>query len=214
MPDAAHSYARMSDVQKGARAMKPPEYLRVYSHILAGVDVRSMFEIGIHQGGSLRFWRELYGPSLRLIGLDAKAECAEFAPPADEVFIGSQTDNALLDRITAAHGPFDLIIDDGSHRNDHMWNTFAHLFAAVRPGGIYVIEDAYTSYWSHYRGGLRQPDSLVERCKGLVDSMFAPFMGPAYAKHHDIRPQDVPPASNAESVAFHRCGIVEIRKRA
>ena len=212
-------YERMLEVQSASKAMKPNDYLHAYSRILVAEDVKAMLEIGIHQGGSLKFWRELYGPDLKLFGLDINEECAAFSPvPADKVFIGSQTDMELLDSIEQAHGPFDLIIDDGSHQNDHMWATFNHLFKALRPGGIFIVESMFTSYWERYGGGLRRPEGFVERCKGYVDAIYARFMGPAYARHHKIMPGDVPasgPITEAiESIAFHRCGIVVIRKRA
>jgi predicted O-methyltransferase YrrM len=212
-------YGRMLEVQSTSRAMKPNDFLLAYSRILVAEDVKTLLEIGVHQGGSLKFWRELYGPGLKLYGLDIKQECAAFAPkPADKVFIGSQIDADLLDSIDKDHGPFDVIIDDGSHQNPHMWATFNHLFKALRPGGIYIVEDMFTSYWERYGGGLRRPESFVERCKGYVDTIYGRFMGPAYAKHHKIKPSDVPssgPVTEAiESIAFHRCGIVVVRKRA
>lgn len=212
-------YERMLEVQSKSKAMKPNEFLLAYSRILVAEDVKKMLEIGIHQGGSLKFWRDLYGPDLKLYGLDIKQECSAFAPiPADEVFIGSQTDTALLDSIVQAHGPFDLIIDDGSHQNPHILATFNHMFEALRPGGIYIVEDMFTSYWERYGGGLRRPDTFVERCKGYVDTMYARFMSTTYAKHHKIKPGDVP-ISDAltdaiESIAFHRCGITVFRKTA
>jgi predicted O-methyltransferase YrrM len=210
-------YDRMLRVQSVSKAMKPNDFLRAYSRILVAEDVRTMLEIGVHQGGSLKFWRELYGPELKLYGLDLKEECAAFAPePADKIFIGSQTDTALLDGVARECGPFDVVIDDGSHQNAHMWSTFNHLFKALRPGGIYIVEDMFTSYWERYGGGLRKPESFVERCKQYVDALYAKFMGPNYAKHHKIAASAVPatgPMVDAiESIAFHRCGIVVIRK--
>ena len=39
------------------------------------------------------------------------------------------------------HQPFDIIIDDGSHLDEHMWVTFLEIWPTLRPGGIYIIED-------------------------------------------------------------------------
>lgn len=215
LPDM--SFGRMLAIQNRCRAMKPNEYLQAYADILATAKVRSMFEIGVHEGGSLRFWREIYGDELKLYGLDIKPDCARFAPfPANEIFVGSQVDDQLLDSIVARCGSFDLLVDDGSHRNDHMWKSFTRLFAAVVPGGRYVIEDAYTSYWRRYGGGLRRPDSLIERSKEKIDEMFARFLGPKYARHHHSRDSgsavhsDL--ADTIDSVAFYRCGLVVFRK--
>ena len=43
---------------------------------------------------------------------------------------------------------FDVIIDDGSHLNQHQIFTFETLYPFVKDGGVYVIEDVQTSYWS------------------------------------------------------------------
>src|SRR5690606_41306911 len=49
-------------------------------------------------------------------------------------------------------GEPDLIIDDGSHINEHVIESFNFLFPRLKSGGIYVIEDVQTSYWVDYGG--------------------------------------------------------------
>ena len=44
-------------------------------------------------------------------------------------------------------GTFDIIIDDASHINPLTIQTFKNMWAAVKPGGLYVVEDVHTSYW-------------------------------------------------------------------
>jgi hypothetical protein len=46
------------------------------------------------------------------------------------VRIGSQADPEFLRRVVREFGPFDLIIDDGSHHSSHIIATFNHLFDA------------------------------------------------------------------------------------
>ena len=46
----------------------------------------------------------------------------------------------------AKDDPFDVIIDDGGHSNMQQYNSFMVLFEhALRPGGIYVLEDIHCS---------------------------------------------------------------------
>jgi hypothetical protein len=52
-------------------------------------------------------------------------------------------------------GPFDVIIDDGSHLSQHQLASFHGLFDALRDGGFYIIEDVHTSYWPAIVGGVR-----------------------------------------------------------
>jgi hypothetical protein len=40
--------------------------------------------------------------------------------------------------------------------------TFEVMFPAMSERGVYICEDACSSYWSSYGGGLRRPGSWVE----------------------------------------------------
>ena len=40
-------------------------------------------------------------------------------------------------------GEFDVIIDDASHASDHQQITLGALFEAVKPGGVFIIEDLF-----------------------------------------------------------------------
>lgn len=64
-----------------------------------------------------------------------------------------QSSELDLRRLAADCGPFDIVIDDGSHINAHQILTFQQLFRHVKHGGIYVIEDVQTSYWQGEYGG-------------------------------------------------------------
>ena len=55
---------------------------------------------------------------------------------------GSQGNNATLNRwVNESGGAFDVIIDDGSHMNSHMLQTFHVMWPQVNYGGLYVFED-------------------------------------------------------------------------
>lgn len=200
-------------------AMKPPVFADVYASVLSRQVPRHLFEIGIHQGGSIRLWRRLLGAQARLACMDIKADCCRNAHGvADHVYEGSQIDADLLKRIGQEAGPFDVIIDDGSHQNPHMIFTLQEAFALVRPGGAYVIEDMFTSYWPRYRGGLHKPDALMEFLKARLDGLYAPFLKERYRTHFLDAPLPSLPAdaiaSQVESIEFFGAGIVVLHKRA
>ncbi len=144
-------------------------------------DVRAVLEIGIGGfrdkrnpsvgGESLRTWRD-YFPRATVVGLDI----LDKSGVADErivVYTGSQVDHGLLHRIAERHGPFDLIVDDGSHVPAHVLTTFGRLFPVLKVGGVYVIEDLQTSYWPMWGGKFRpraagtSMDFLKRRVDGL-----------------------------------------------
>jgi hypothetical protein len=49
-------------------------------------------------------------------------------------------------------GPFDIVIDDGSHVPKHVVTSFGALFPQVKDGGLYVIEDVQTTFWPNFGG--------------------------------------------------------------
>ena len=63
------------------------------------------------------------------------------------IYAIDQSSATDLARLTAEEGPFDVIVDDGSHLNAHQIFTFSKLFDAVTEGGLYIIEDVQTPFW-------------------------------------------------------------------
>jgi hypothetical protein len=62
-------------------------------------------------------------------------------------------------------------LDDGSHINSHIITSFTHLFKHLKSNGIYVVEDACTSYWWDYGGGLKKENTAIEFFKNVIDEV-------------------------------------------
>lgn len=114
-------------------------------HLPAHVD--RLLEIGVMDGNSLRMWREYYPGASAIVGMDNRPVPAV---PGADVWLGDATKPADLMAAGAFGAPWDVIIDDGSHMTQDQQDTFAYLWPAVRPGGVYVIEDLHTSFMSNY----------------------------------------------------------------
>lgn len=101
-------------------------------------------------GESLRMWK-VYFPNSRIFGIDIIYKTYH-----DEhrikTFRGSQVDEEFLRKVADEVGTIDIIIDDGSHYNDHVITTFKILFPLMNHNGIYVVEDLQTSYWDKVAG--------------------------------------------------------------
>ena len=82
----------------------------------------------------------------QIVGLDIVDKSFVEAPRI-KVYTGDQTDGALLARIVDENGPSHVVVDDGSHRPEHVRETFRTLFPLLETGGYYAIEDTQTSYW-------------------------------------------------------------------
>ncbi len=101
-------------------------------------------------GASLRMWKN-YFPRAVVFGMDIYDKSGVEESRVHTV-IGSQADPEFLTAFAEQNGPFDIIIDDGSHLNEHVHISFQALFPHLRPGGWYVVEDMQTSYWPQYGG--------------------------------------------------------------
>lgn len=148
-------------------------YIPIYDRYLArfrGTPVR-MLEIGVSQGGSLVMWRRFLGPDAIIYGIDVDPDCARFDGQAGQVRIGSQADPDFLCRVVDEMGGVDVVLDDGSHRMEHVQASLEVLFPRLAMGGIYMIEDLHTAYWRSHGGGYRSRRSFFSTVRGLVDDM-------------------------------------------
>jgi len=138
-----------------------------------------VLEIGIggfqdpNRGGeSLRLWKRYFRRGL-VYGMDIFPKNGLDEARLTTV-LGDQSDAAGLAELAERHGPFDIVIDDGSHQNDHVLTTFSALFPYVRPGGFYVIEDLWTTYNANYGGQpgtTGGPGTSVGLLKDLLDQV-------------------------------------------
>ena len=147
-----------------------------------------LLEIGVggFQGGlggeSLLMWAA-YFPKGKVYGIDIHDKTA-LSRGRITVLQCSQTDRPGLVRVGEAHGPFDFIIDDGSHASPHQIESFRILWPFIKDRGVYIIEDVQTSYWPAFGGGTFGSEDYARSCvsyfKGLVDSVNLPeFLEPA-----------------------------------
>lgn len=105
-----------------------------------------LLEIGVRDGSSLRLWQRYFVNAEIIVGIDIDPGCEKISIPKCCIEIGDQADPAFLRKVTEQYGPFDIVIDDGSHINADIVASFEELWAAVSANGIYVIEDLNNSY--------------------------------------------------------------------
>jgi hypothetical protein len=125
-----------------------------------------ILEIGIQNGYSLKTWKE-YFPSAHIYGIDI-VDCSHMDEERITTIKGSQNDLFFLKEIVEKYGPFDIIIDDGSHYSTDMKISFDFLFPTLQPGGLYVVEDLHCVYWPEFSDG---GHAFMNRLKELTDSV-------------------------------------------
>ena len=173
--------------QQGRRVHKWVHYLGIYERYLnryCGTAVK-MLEIGVNKGGSLDLWRDYFGPSATIFGIDIDPECANHVTAPNQVRVGSQDDPAFLKCVIDELGTPDIVLDDGSHIGRHQRVSFDVLFPLLKDNGLYIIEDTHTAYWHGlYEGGFRRKGTAIEHVKEMIDDLHGwyhnnPMISPA-----------------------------------
>lgn len=130
-----------------------------------------MLEIGVFRGGSLQMWKEYFKEDSLVVGIDIDPQCKSYEEEGIKICIGSQNDPEFLKAVAKKYGPFDVVLDDGSHQVEHQITSFEVLFPEVRNGGIYICEDIHTSYLPEYNGMFRGKDTFIEYSKNWIDDL-------------------------------------------
>ena len=120
-------------------------------------------------GESLRMWKAYFRNS-QIVGVDV-CDKTRLAEERIDIRQCDQTDSDALLRLSNEYGGFDIVIDDGSHINEHVIKTFQVLFPLLRPEGIYVVEDTQTAYWPTWGGGISSPHTSMAFFKSLADGL-------------------------------------------
>jgi SAM-dependent methyltransferase len=124
----------------GRQIDKWEHYFPIYEKHFArfrGTYVR-VLEIGVDHGGSLQLWKRYFGRYAEIIGVDISP---------DTMFTEVQITTHCYDQVDpniAKLGPFDIVIDDGSHVLQHQSASFMNLWGHTR--FVYLIEDCHGAY--------------------------------------------------------------------
>ncbi len=114
-------------------------------------------------GQSLNAWH-CYFPFGTIVGCDIqdKISLQNWRTKIRKV---DQSEAGDLIRLAETDGPFDIIVDDGSHASEHQILSFRILFEHLKDGGVYCIEDVQTSFWT--KAGISDGDGFRETCVGF-----------------------------------------------
>ena len=132
-----------------------------------------VLEFGVSHGGSLQMWKSYFGPSAQIIGVDINPKCAKLVEDRVEVVIGDQEDRTFLRGLASRLGHVHVLIEDGGHTATQQIATFEELWPSISDGGVFLMEDLHTSYWSSYGGGYKRPGTFIEYAKDLIDQEHA-----------------------------------------
>jgi hypothetical protein len=185
-----------------------PVYHSLFSH-LRDKPVR-LLEIGVGGygftsigGASLAMWAD-YFPNGTIVGIDISEKKLALGPRVT-IRRGSQDDPVFLEALSNEFGPFDIIIDDGSHVPEHVLKSFSVLFPRMADVGQYVIEDVQTSFWPNFGGSPDNGGGTVQLAKTMLEHLN-------YAEFKIVRPnlQVKPLSKMVRSLhAYHNIVVIE-----
>lgn len=130
-------------------------------------------EIGIFSGGSLFMWRDFFGKKARIIGIDMNPEAKKWEAEGFEIFIGDQSDPMFWIDFFEKIGDVDVIIDDGGHTYEQQIITATSCMARIKDGGVLLVEDVHTSFFSEF--GYPSKYTFSEWAKSKVVDINARF---------------------------------------
>jgi len=143
----------MLDIFKASRTDKFSchSYAEVYAELLSGREneIKHILEIGIQHGYSLEVWDKVF-PNATLYGVDIEKPKEFEIKDNMRLIIGDAYQEAFIQTIKSnfPNVKFDLMIDDGSHRFDHMCYFAKHFPQFLAENGIMIIEDIPDYDWA------------------------------------------------------------------
>jgi hypothetical protein len=118
-------------------------------------------------------WSRFFGPLTTVIGIDVNPACKQHESDGIHVRIGDQSDPKFLEEVINEFGVPDIVLDDGSHRMDHIFSSFQYLYPRLPKNGLYIVEDLHTAYWEEFGGGVEKPNTFINLSKNFVDKLNA-----------------------------------------
>lgn len=182
------------------------DYLRIYSHFIPFGRPVHLLEIGWGDGASMRMWKDYLHDQSTIIGIDIEPK--EKVPGAG--FAHVDATSPAVQTVVEPFGPYDFIIDDGSHMSPDVIASFQLLWPLVKPGGFYIIEDVHVSYHRDWKGN---PNPDLPGPGGFTTSMqfLRELADDVHYGHAGAGPDKFTIA--VQSLTFHP-GLAIIEKRA
>lgn len=136
----------------------------------------TVLEIGVDNGGSLQMWNQYFGYGCQIVGIDNRPKFDFLGPDEHlgffaDLVIGDQGSSEFWDKFVKETTKLDIVIDDGSHFQEHQILTFVKLWPIMNEGGIYMVEDTHASYMSIFNGELGGPKTFISAMKECIDGL-------------------------------------------
>ena len=189
------------------------DYVSVYEPLFDHLKNKrgvKLLEIGVSMCRSHNMWAEWFTDA-EIYGIDIEFNPVYKKHPNIFIDIVDQSSgNAMIAYINKGNGPWDVIIDDGSHKSADQVLSHFLLWPHVKPGGYYIVEDIQYAYWEKGPNLIDHMDELrdiichVPKVKGTKP--YSGFKWRSERENLDYYQKTI------ESVTY-RTGLVILKKR-
>lgn len=129
------------EISQRSLASQNKEELEILLETLFKINLKTILEIGIDQGGSIKTWREVF-PRAWIMGIDINplaknSDCNEFWL-MDSVNAIDSVSSSILER-----GGLNFLFIDGDHTERGCQTDFDLYSPLVKPGGVIAFHDVW-----------------------------------------------------------------------
>ena len=161
---AGHSYTTIYDLLLNSRRDQALNILEI-GLSTGGPELGNPADRAVTDIPSVKMWHEFF-PNAKIYGIDI----SDFSQFRAEWFYFIQADcgdERQLEKAADLGINFDIIVDDGSHASFHQQLTLLKLFATLKSGGLYIIEDLD---WQprHYEQSLPSAPTTVAQLRSFI----------------------------------------------
>ena len=177
-----------------------------------------LLELGVAHGESLKTFARYFANG-RIIGIDVEDRGLDFSSHPNVRFeVGDQRDAARLSRLCATHAPdgLDIIIDDASHLGAWSLRSYRTLFPFLKPGGLYIVEDWATGYWTDWPDGGAFEDVTLSKTGDVLQKRIPThdFGMVGFVKHlvDEVASSGIRPSMTAVPTKPDRLAVMHVHK--
>mmetsp|Transcript_21977 Transcript_21977/g.37079 ORF Transcript_21977/g.37079 Transcript_21977/m.37079 type:complete len:283 (-) Transcript_21977:90-938(-) len=192
-----------------------------------------MLEIGLGcgmeygPGGSVKLWGKLFPDreKVELWEAEYNGKCVrKYRSLLKSInvnpLVGDQGNQTTLQEwIRISGGNFDVIIDDGGHRNDQIYTTLLNIWPALNPGGLFFVEDLHVGYNKKYLDPNNKIITIASIFHAWVESLIFVNYGEDNGSEHRSTNQhmatvlhDYPPLPDLEAISCYHQACVLTKK--
>jgi SAM-dependent methyltransferase len=135
----AHGYSLVYDMVFAPYRKKPDIQVLEMGLAIGGPELDGEINRKVTSSPSLNVWLQYFKDS-RVVGFDI----SDFSQIKNDRFTfvrGDSGSRESLEKLLELDRNFDIILDDASHASYHQQLGLSVLFDALKPGGLYIIED-------------------------------------------------------------------------